>query len=873
MTDRTRSRTRSTGGAAAGPAQAAGRFVGRHRAALILGAVVVTAAAVRLAFLTAEPLPAEAGGTLYHSAALERTVTDVNHPPLYYVVMWAWRLVVTPTVATLRLPSVLFGVALAAVVYLLVRRTAPPAWAGVAGMLVALSPLHLKMSQYERMYALLALLITLATYLLLTRDRSRLHRYGYFVVAGLAMATHIFAVAVVFLQLLDVWRREGTRALARLAAVLVPIAVASSGWVVVRAFSFASSSPWWMTIPRPGEWPALATTLAGLTQGHTWSGASAGTLIGVPGWLLLAVAATAVAGFLLAAVAAADRSGGLVALGAATALLLPLAVAVTYLFTPVVNERQFAFLTPFVAAMVAVGAQRAWAGARRRWLRGVVIAALGVVFPVQFAGILAEYDRPYDSRPWDCVGRAAAAAPGDVVYVASGTDYVEDVIGFYAGKPVVRVHDYPGSTYPDRDTHPPTILRDEPRFTIALAQLYSSEVFDRMQIPFRHIARVESCGAAYKTYVIERSGGQPVLPGAAPPPGLPRLGLRLVADGLDRPTHLTTPSGDDRLFVLEQFTGRIRIVADGVVQEEPFLDLEDRIFAAAPGAMEGLIERGLLGLAFHPDYRRNGRFFVYYADAAGAAELVEYRVSDDRADPDSATSLLRLEERIQHYGGGLAFAPDGALWLSVGDGGNPLDAPDPGSRRGGILRLDVSVPGRLAPAAGNPFAAGGGAPELWAIGLRNPWRWTIDPVSGLLYVADVGRDLAEEVSIAPFRSPGLDYGWPLFEGSTCRRAAGCGGGATVPPAFEYGHEGMGCAVVGGHVYRGSAIPGLSGRYFYGDYCGGWLRSFHHHDGVIGEHHLWFEGLGSIGSIGVDAAGELYVVALDGGAVYRLEPAG
>ncbi len=349
---------------------------------------------------------------------------------------------------------------------------------------------------------------------------------------------------------------------------------------------------------------------------------------------------------------------------------------------------------------------------------------------------------------------------------------------------------------------------------------------------------------------------------SSPPDRLDLALVDVVAGGLKEPTFLTAPVGDDRLFVLEKNKGLIRIVAGGELAPEPFLDLSAALAARGDGDARGRAERGLLTMAFHPDYAANGRFFVYYADGSGVSELVEYRVSGDpdRADPASAVLLRSFGPTIRHYGGTLAFAPDGMLWLSVGDGSRPQDAADVAVPRGGILRLDVSTPGTAVGAPGNPFAADGSA-DLWAIGLRNPWRWSIDPADGLLYVADVGDKDREEISVQPAGVAGIDYGWPTLEGTRCVTES-CDAAGTAVPVLELEHPAS-CSVIGGYVYRGEEIPALAGTYFHSDFCGGWLRSFRFVDGAATEQYEWFDQIGPVTSFGLDGFGELYVVSIDG----------
>ncbi|EON18926.1 glucose/sorbosone dehydrogenase [Cupriavidus sp. GA3-3] len=341
------------------------------------------------------------------------------------------------------------------------------------------------------------------------------------------------------------------------------------------------------------------------------------------------------------------------------------------------------------------------------------------------------------------------------------------------------------------------------------------------------------------------------------------LALREVASGLAGPVFLTAPANDTRLFVAER-AGRIRIVQNGVLLATPFLDISN--LTTTDG------ERGLLSLAFDPAYAANGRFYVYYTDTAGDITIARYQVS--AANPNVADTAGTIVLSIahpnfnNHNGGLLAFGPDGMLYLGTGDGGGAGDpsghAQDTGSLLGKLLRIDVSRAGSqpYAIPPDNPFAAQAGLRgEIWAMGLRNPWRFAFDPAEASLYIADVGQNQREEIDVAPLASAGLNYGWNLTEGSLCLASVPCSPQGFVLPLLEYGHDAAGgCAVVGGYVYRGSAMPALRGRYLYSDLCSGWLRSFAYRDAAA-EQLDWGVAIpGSVFSFGADAQGELYVLA-------------
>ncbi len=361
--------------------------------------------------------------------------------------------------------------------------------------------------------------------------------------------------------------------------------------------------------------------------------------------------------------------------------------------------------------------------------------------------------------------------------------------------------------------------------------------------------------------------------GPTPPAGNPpALRLEPVASGLGFPVGLVSPPGDPRLFVLEK-TGRIRIVRDGVVLPAPFLDLSGRV--------SGGDEQGLLGLAFDPAYASTGRLVVNYTDTNGDTRISLFRVSadPDRADPASEMVLLAVDQPFaNHNGGQLAFGPDGYLYIGLGDGGSGGDPFGNGQSLatplGKILRVGLGGAAFIVP-ADNPFTGRPGArPEIWSYGLRNPWRFSFDRATGDLYVGDVGQNEFEEIDVAPAaegRGRGLNFGWNIMEGTHCFGASSCDRTGLTLPLLDYSHA-DGCSVTGGYVYRGDAIPSLRGTYFYGDYCGGWVRSFRFTGGRVTEPTEWPDlavGFG-LTSFGEDAGGELYVLS-QGGTVSRIVP--
>lgn len=341
------------------------------------------------------------------------------------------------------------------------------------------------------------------------------------------------------------------------------------------------------------------------------------------------------------------------------------------------------------------------------------------------------------------------------------------------------------------------------------------------------------------------------------------LALREVVTGLAAPVHLTAPPNDSRLFVVER-AGRVRIVQNGALLPTPFLDIS--ALTTADG------ERGLLSMDFDPGYAANGRFYLYYTDLGGNIVIARYQVS--AADPNLAGTTGAIVLTIphpdfnNHNGGLLAFGPDGMLYLGVGDGGGEGDpsghAQDPGTLLGKLLRIDVSNSGAqpYAIPPGNPFVGQAGRRgEIWATGLRNPWRFAFDPAAGNLYIADVGQDQREEIDVEPAASGGLNYGWNVTEGTMCFLAASCNTQGLTLPQLEYDHgPSGGCAVIGAYVYRGNAMPALRGRYLYSDLCSGWLRSFAFRDGVTEKLDWGIAAPGSVLSFGMDGQGELYLLA-------------
>lgn len=351
------------------------------------------------------------------------------------------------------------------------------------------------------------------------------------------------------------------------------------------------------------------------------------------------------------------------------------------------------------------------------------------------------------------------------------------------------------------------------------------------------------------------------------------LGLTRVVAGLDNPTWLTAPPGDARLFITER-PGRVRIVENGSARDVAYLDISARVLDDGEG--------GLLSLAFDPQFARTGYFYVYYTDLQRNIVIERFSAgaTPTQANPTSGLVILRIPHPTytNHFGGQLAFGPDGLLYLATGDGGGAGD-PQRNARNldvllGKMLRIDVEGATLAQPytiPAGNPYRdQAGRRPEIWASGLRNPWRFAFDSTG--LYIADVGQDRREEVNIASLSQGGLDYGWNVMEGTLCYGAATCDRTGLTLPAFEYDHGtggANGCSITGGFVYRGGALPELAGRYFYSDYCGGYLKSFVSTSaGIVGARDWPITDIGRVVSFGQDAQGELYMIAA-GGSIYRI----
>ncbi len=350
-----------------------------------------------------------------------------------------------------------------------------------------------------------------------------------------------------------------------------------------------------------------------------------------------------------------------------------------------------------------------------------------------------------------------------------------------------------------------------------------------------------------------------------------KLDLQLVAEGFDTPVYVThAGDGSGRLFVVEK-RGTIAIVQDGERLPELFFDIVPLVESRAS-------ERGLLSIAFHPDYPNNGEFFVYYNDKAGDSIIARYRVSSDpnRADMGSEEVILTIAQPAANHNGGLVlFGPDGYLYIGMGDGGQAGDPWGNAQNRdvllGKMLRIDVDGAAPYAIPPDNPFVNTDGVrPEIWAWGLRNPWRFSFDRATGDMYIGDVGQNAYEEIHYQPAASRGGEnYGWDIMEGAACYpEDQPCSQEGLELPVVVYSHAGGHCSVTGGYVYRGGAFPQFDGLYFFGDYCSGNIWALRQTDDGWESVRVRETNL-TISSFGEDEAGEHYLCDMWDGQLYRL----
>jgi glucose/arabinose dehydrogenase len=354
--------------------------------------------------------------------------------------------------------------------------------------------------------------------------------------------------------------------------------------------------------------------------------------------------------------------------------------------------------------------------------------------------------------------------------------------------------------------------------------------------------------------------------------------LEPFSSGFKKPVSIThAGDGSGRLFVIEQ-GGLIKVISGGKVNDHPFLDLRD-VVSPSTG------ERGLFDLAFHPDYRTNGQLLVHYTDKQGNSVVARYHVSEDlqRADPDSGSIVLfQPQPWANHNGGEITFGPDGYLYIGLGDGGSvpglgdSLDAAQNRAKlHGTILRIDIDTQDTYKIPKDNPFVGVSGArPEIWAYGLRNPWRFSFDRLTGDLYIGDVGRNKFEEIDFQPASSPGGEnYGWDRMEAEICFPSdAECSTDGLTLPILSYPHSAeTGFAVTGGYVYRGRRLPQLVGNYLFGDFVSGRIWVSSRQTGGAWRMSLLLETGLNISTFGEDERGELYLVDYREGTLYKLVP--
>ncbi|NMR33055.1 T9SS type A sorting domain-containing protein [Chryseobacterium aquaticum] len=342
--------------------------------------------------------------------------------------------------------------------------------------------------------------------------------------------------------------------------------------------------------------------------------------------------------------------------------------------------------------------------------------------------------------------------------------------------------------------------------------------------------------------------------------------LEEFATGLSNPVEITN-ANDSRLFVVQQ-NGIIKIIQpNGTINAADFLNISSKITFGG--------ERGLLGLAFHPQYATNGYFFVYYNNTAGNIVVARYSVSSTNPNIANAASekiILNIPKPFDnHNGGSIHFAPDGNLWIVTGDGGSGGDPNNNGQNKnsllGKMLRIDVNSTADYNIPAGNPFVGIDGADEVWSYGLRNAWKFSFDLTTGNALIADVGQGVIEEINRMPIATTALNYGWRCYEGNNAYNTSGCAASSTMTfPVAVYDHSGGKCSITGGYVYRGTASPSLQGKYFFADYCSQQIGTLDTNNVIT-----WssaFSG-NNFSTFGEDNLKELYVAAVNNGKIYKI----
>ncbi len=380
-------------------------------------------------------------------------------------------------------------------------------------------------------------------------------------------------------------------------------------------------------------------------------------------------------------------------------------------------------------------------------------------------------------------------------------------------------------------------------------------------------AATDSTAAANRVAEAVPDLADPSTSAAAPAafvPGNVHLSFARIARGLSQPVFVTQPPADSsRTFVVEQ-GGRIRLIRKGVLQSTPFLDLRSKVSTGG--------ERGLLGLAFHPDYSWNRKFYVNYTDRNGNTVIEQYlrsATNANRAEPTAKLVIRITQPYANHNGGMLAFGPDRYLYVGMGDGGSSGDpgnrAQDVNSLLGKILRINVDTRKAFAIPPTNPYVGKNGNDLVWSIGLRNPWRFSFDKATGDLWIGDVGQARYEEIdrSKAPDAGRGVNYGWRVLEATHCYNpSTGCSTAGKTMPITSYSHS-QGCSVTGGYVYRGATYADLKGVYLFGDFCSGKVWGLDAAGPNTQTPVLLYDTAASISSFGQDGAGNLYLVDRNG----------
>ncbi|NML56610.1 PQQ-dependent sugar dehydrogenase [Chryseobacterium cheonjiense] len=343
------------------------------------------------------------------------------------------------------------------------------------------------------------------------------------------------------------------------------------------------------------------------------------------------------------------------------------------------------------------------------------------------------------------------------------------------------------------------------------------------------------------------------------------INLEEFATGFTAPVEITH-ANDSRMFVVQQ-NGIIKIVQpDGTVNSSNFLNISSKITYGG--------EKGLLGLAFHPQYSTNGYFFVYYNDTSGNITVARYTRSSNPDIADATTEKIILNQPKpfdNHNGGSIHFAPDGYLWIVTGDGGSGGDPNNNGQNKnsllGKMLRLDINSTGPYNIPPDNPFVGTDGADEVWAYGLRNAWKFNFDTVSGNVMIADVGQGNIEEINRMPLTQAGINYGWRCYEGNNAYNTSGCAAQSTMTfPVAAYDHSGGKCSITGGYIYRGTQYPALQGKYIFADYCSTQIGILNNDDSIT-----WsaaFSG-NNFSTFGINNQNELFAAAVNNGKIFRI----